>query len=535
MRSRALAFACTLACLTPLSPSLQAGETETAQTARWFENNRQRPPMMRNFLQRMPKGAELHSHLSGAVYAETYLKLAGEAGWCVDTGKLQFAAPPCGDGKVPAATLPSSSYGAMVDRLSTRNYELSGHTGHDQFFATFGNFGPISGLPTAFIPMVAEVADRAASQNILHMELMVTYQSSPVRKLGAGLPWTAEPDFAKRRQWLLDQGLMQLVAAGRQDIDKFDAAYNQAQGCGTSKARPGCSVSVRWLQQTTRTGTPEAVFAQLTYAYELAKADSRVVGLNLVAPEDDLVALRDYRLHMEIIGFLATIHPEVKVALHAGELTLGLVPPEHLRNHIRDAVFVAGARRIGHAVDIGYEDEAGKTLAAMKERGIAAEICLTSNDVILGVKGAAHPLPDYLAAGVPVVLASDDEGVSRIDLSNEYLRAAQTYRLDYRKLKQISRNSLEYSFLPGNSLWQDIHLGLPAAPCAKDTAGTNYASPGCFDYLKKNEKAAQQWRLEAAFDQFESLPDWDPANLRGSIYGPYSRTLGSGIGVVGMN
>ncbi len=136
---------------------------------------------------------------------------------------------------------------------------------------------------------------------------------------------------------------------------------------------------------------------------------------------------------------------------------------------------------------------------------------------------------------MPVVLAPYDGGGSLGDLSNEYLRAALTYRLDYRKLKQISRNSLEYSFLPGGSLWQDVPLALPAAPCAKDTTGAEYASPGCFDYLKKNEKAAQQWRLEAAFEQFERLPDWDPANLRGNLYGPASRTLGSGIGVVGLN
>ena len=515
MHPRAIALAFALACLAPLA--VLAGEADTAQTARWFETNRQRPPMLRNFLQRMPKGADLHSHLSGAVYAETWLKLAADAGWCVDTAKLQFVAPPCATGSVPAANLPSTTYGTMVDHLSTRNYKLSGHTGHDQFFATFGNFGAISGLPASFVTMLAEVANRAGSQNIQHLELMTTFQSDAVHKLGAALPWAAETDFGKRRQWLLDHGLSELVEAGRKDIDALTTDYNKAQGCGTAATKPGCVVNVRWLQQTTRTGAPEQVFAQLAYAFELARADKRVVGLNLVAPEDDRVALRDYRLHMEMLGFLSKLSPEVKVALHAGELTLGLVPPENLRNHIHDAVFVADAKRIGHAVDIGYEDDAEKTLAAMKERGVAAEICLTSNDVILGVKGDAHPLPDYLAAGVPVVLASDDEGVSRIDLSNEYLRAAQTYHLDYRKLKQISRNSLEYSFLPGASLWQDSNLALPAAACAKDVIGATTASPECLVFRSKSKKATQQWRLEAAFKQFESLPDWDPAHVRGPM------------------
>ncbi len=510
-------FIFVLALLLLAAAPARADEAETARTAHWFEQSRQSQPLLRNFLQRMPKGADLHSHLSGAVYAETYLKLAAEAGWCVDTAKLQFAAPPCREGDVPAANLPSTSYGAMVDHMSARNVEFSGHTGHDQFFATFATFGPISGLPGSTVPMMAEVADRAAGQNVQHLELMVTWQSGAVRKLGAVLPWSAEADFAKHRQWLLDHGLLDLVAAGRHDIDAFDATYQQAQGCGTATAAAGCAVDVRWLQQTTRTGPPEQVFAQLVYAFELAKADRRVVGINLVAPEDDPVALRDYLLQMEMVGFLSRQSPGVKVALHAGELNLGLVPPDQLRNHIREAVLVAGAKRIGHAVDIGFEDNAADTLKTMRERGVAAEICLTSNDVILNVKGTAHPFPTYLAAGVPVVLASDDEGVSRIDLSNEYLRAAQTYHLDYRKLKQLSRNSLEYSFLPGASLWQDGILGIPIAACAKDSIGAAKASQGCYTFLSKNEKASQQWHLETAFDQFEKLPEWNPALPHGQF------------------
>ena len=70
-----------------------------------------------------------------------------------------------------------------------------------------------------------------------------------------------------------------------------------------------------------------------------------MVGINLVAPEDDPVALRDYRLHMAMIGWLSRQMPDVNIALHAGELTQGLTPPETLRHHIADAVNVAGAKR----------------------------------------------------------------------------------------------------------------------------------------------------------------------------------------------
>jgi adenosine deaminase len=86
-------------------------------------------------------------------------------------------------------------------------------------------------------------------------------------------------------------------------------------------------------------------------------------------------------------------------------------------------------------------------LAEMRARSVAVEINLTSNDVILDVRGKDHPLPTYLAAGVPVVISTDDAGVSRIDLTNEYFRAARDYGLDYRTLKAIARNALIHSFL----------------------------------------------------------------------------------------
>jgi adenosine deaminase len=169
-----------------------------------------------------------------------------------------------------------------------------------------------------------------------------------------------------------------------------------------------------------------------------------VVALNFVQPEDALVARRDYTRHMGIIRFLAK---DVPVALHAGELWLGLVPPEDLTFHIRQAIEIGGARRIGHGVALAFEHDMDGLLAKMRTQPVAVEINLTSNDRILDVRGKDHPLPAYLAAGVPVVISTDDAGVSRIDLTNEYFRAVRDYGLGYRTLKVIARNALVYSFL----------------------------------------------------------------------------------------
>ena len=134
--------------------------------------------------------------------------------------------------------------------------------------------------------------------------------------------------------------------------------------------------------------------------------------------------------------------------MHAGELSLGLVPPEQLGLHVRKAIEIAGANRIGHATDVMYDANPFALLREMARRRIAVEISLSSSDLILGVRGSRHPLRQLLRAGVPVVLATDDEGVSRSDLTNEYQRAVEEHGLSYPQIKQISLNSIEHSFLP---------------------------------------------------------------------------------------
>jgi len=131
-------------------------------------------------------------------------------------------------------------------------------------------------------------------------------------------------------------------------------------------------------------------------------------------------------------------------------LALGLVPPEGLRFHIRESIERGGAERIGHGVAVMNEDDAVGLLREMAKKKVLVEICLTSNDVILGVSGDRHPLPVYMKYGVPVALATDDLGVSRSDMTHEYLRAVETYGLSYGELKKMARDSLEHSFLSGS-------------------------------------------------------------------------------------
>ncbi|MEB3254965.1 MAG: hypothetical protein VKJ05_01125, partial [Synechococcaceae cyanobacterium] len=497
------------------SPAPLVGRQAEAAVAAWLEANRNRPNALRAFVQRMPKGADLHSHLSGAVYAEHYLQWAAADGFCVDPATPSLVEPSaCGQSPkfFPAAALPEkvALYDRMVNLWSTRNLPFAGRSGHDQFFDAFAGFDAISSALARQDDMVAEVANRAASQHIFHLELMLTMKGSDVRKLGRSAGWNG--DFTQTRQRLQSLGLAELVAQGSENINTLNREVAATLGCGTPQAQPGCAVSVRYLQQTVRTKSPAEVFAQLLYAFELAKANPSVVGLNLVAPEDHPVALRDYTLQMRMLQYLKGQFPDVRVALHAGELTLGLVPPEALRFHIRQAVELAGASRIGHGVAVLYEEAPFQLLEEMRRRGVLVEICLTSNEVILNVANENHPFLEYKRSGVPMALASDDEGISRIDLSHEFQLAAQRYQLSYPDLKTLARNSLEYSFLPGASLWQAPTYQAKHPSCAADSPATQAVSAPCAAHLAGSERARAQWRLESNFAAFEALPTFQ---LRG--------------------
>jgi adenosine deaminase len=510
MRTHHTLLGIALMLMTSVAASAQEPTSEE-RAAAWFEAHRARPVMARMFLQRMPKGGDIHTHLSGAVYAESYIGWAAGAKLCANTTTgaiVECGAPPSEARPVAEALRDPGFYSLIVDGLSTRNLANQPQSGHDQFFDAFSKFRAATKDRSA--DMVAELARRAADQNILYLEIMLTIGGDALWTLAGHVQFDAG-DFAASRQRLVDAGLAETVKSGRAELDKLEQQIEAILGCGREPAPPACRVGRRYLQQASRTSEPNIVFAQLVYGFELARADRRVVGVNMVAPEDFYVARRDYSLHMRIVGWLTDLHGIVKTALHAGELTLGLVPPSDLRFHIREAVEVAKARRIGHGVDIAYERDAIQLLTEMKRRDVLVEICLTSNDVILGVRGSRHPFPEYLNAGVPVTLATDDEGVSRIDLTNEYLRAAETYGLSYRQLKQLSRNSLTYSFLAGDSLWRSPPDAQPVAACAGQPPD-RALSPACQSFLDASDKARTQWGLERAFHTFE-LTSW-PAETR---------------------
>jgi adenosine deaminase len=462
-------------------------------------------PMLRQLLQAMPKGGDLHNHLSGSVYAESYLRYAANDGLCIDSVKLsitQCLAPMPADPQaaaVAASTLfqpYSSLYGTMLDALSMRQFRPALESGHDHFFNTFGKFSAVSRSHVG--EMLTEDVSRLAGENVDYLETIFAPDFGRARELLKVV--TPDQSMTDMRAAMMASGLVPpIIAASRAVIDHAEDAMRTNLHCGTASAQPGCESTVRYLYELHRGVPLQQLFAEMVVGYELASADPRVVGLNPVMPEDSYISMHDFDAQMKMFAFFHQLYPKIHLTTHAGELVPGLVPPEGLRHHIRDSVVIAAAERIGHGVDVTYEDDAAKLLQLMAAREVAVEICLTSNDVILGVSGKAHPLNLYIASGVPVSLATDDPGVSRDDMTNEYMRAVQEHGLGYDMLKHLARNSLEYSFAEGASLWASKKYDGYAEPCADRAPRAD-----CEKFLAANTKARIEWRLEQRLRDFEA-------------------------------
>jgi adenosine deaminase len=505
--NKMIAVLALLMCIT--SASAQNSVSQATQraaedrTARYLESIRKSPPKQLAFFLSMPKGGDLHNHLSGSIYAESYILWGADKGLCVNTKTFVLATAPCDANAdlvaLKTALTNSLLYRQIIDASSMRNWQYSGKSGHDQFFDAFGKFSVGTYDQTG--RMLADAAARAARGRVLYLELMLTPDNGVSSRIAQDIVWES-PEATLNK--LRSANISEAVKGAIKNLQEAEAQKDKFLKCGEPEADPGCAVTIRYVSQVSRGSALNVVYAQMVTGFMLANEPaSKVVALNLVQPEDGFASMQNFSLHMQMLRFLRKQFPQARLSLHAGELAPGVVPPEGLSFHIRESVQVAGAERIGHGVDIMHETEPYALLKEMAQRSVLVEICLSSNDLILGVSGADHPLAVYLEHGVPVALATDDEGVARSEMSREFLRAAQDQGLGYGQIKTLARNSLTYSFAAGKSLWSDARNSTPVSQCAGDLATLKAGSESCRQFLEGNIKAQLQWKLEEQFREFE--------------------------------
>lgn len=452
------------------------------------------------FLRAFPKGGELHNHLGGSTPAEHLIAWAVEDGLCVDPAELAIRAGCSAEGLKPAAAFVAdeANRSALIDSLTVRKPGFRDRSGHDQFFTAFSRRGS---LPKRSGDALAEVLDGLARQNTFYSELMVSPQVVAARGLGARVGWKG--DVARTRAALSEAGIDKLVPAVSGDTDALLARARAVMKCDTSSPAPGCQVTVRFLVQAIRQGPPEQTMAQLQLGVAVVAADKRWVGLQLVAPEDHPDAIRHYDTHMAIVGELTDRGADTPVALHAGEVTLVIVSPDNLRDHVAKAVRVAGARRIGHGVGLPHEDGAEALAAEMARKGIAVEVNPISNRAILGIEPVDHPYRWFRQRGVPVTISTDDSGILRSDLTADYVLAVQT-GATYADLKAAARNAIAYSFLAGEGLWRDPNVYRKLVSACAGQLGAPEPKGACAALVGQSDKAREQWRHERLLKVFEA-------------------------------
>jgi adenosine deaminase len=440
------------------APAPSANEAATARHyAALIAGGEPKTAELTLFFSQMPKGGDLHHHYSGAIYAETYVDWLDKQGWCVNrqTFKIETdkavvdaerAKPPAARNCLSTAEVyaDDAAWRELLQRWSSKDFN-----NHDtlqappdrQFFQTFGYFGPVSSVN--FHDGLVELKERAVRENVSYIETMFKMS-----------PFVANPDF-DAQAWKNAHDDAAFTAQMRSWMKTLDgdARFNAAIADFTAKIDDAAAgidderFTMRYQTYVLRLLGPSQVFSSMLAGFKAAQKDPKIVGVNIVGQESQMVSMRDYALHMQMFRFLKSVYPTVKVALHAGELALGDVPPEDLGYHIDQAVNVAGANRIGHGVDLAHENNVIGLMKTMRDRDIPVEINLTSNAFINGVKGENHPITLIRHYGVPYVISTDDAGVTRHNLANEYVLFASRYKPGYAEVKKAAYSSIRYSFL----------------------------------------------------------------------------------------
>ncbi|MDE0419663.1 MAG: hypothetical protein OXK76_02085 [Gammaproteobacteria bacterium] len=413
-----------------------------------FELAKRTEPELVAFLRRFPKGADLHNHAGGAVYSDYVIDAARAKGLRYDPRLRGFTVSE-EDHTVSLDQLESDAamLKAFFETVSMRGWYPNTGDGHHHFFQTFSRLGSAR---RSEAQVLAEIVRRNRYQHVNYVELMMN--AAPSATWGRFFEVFNEFDvddlpgsLAPFEPLIEDPSIRRSFSAY---IDELEAEVSRELGLSPALGEKESDIAVGYIGSLLRTGPTERFFRMAVVVFTAMEADDRVVGLNIVAPEDHPASRRQFDHQMKILGFLWERFDKPAITLHAGELTLRYAPVASMWDRIRRSIDEGHARRIGHGISIAWERDVVGLLEQMAQDEVLVEINLTSNESILGVRDDAHPFELYRRAGVPVCLTTDDEGVSRSNLTMEYVKAVQRYDLGYEDIKTISRDCLAHSFLP---------------------------------------------------------------------------------------
>jgi adenosine deaminase len=476
-----------------------------APAAQHFELAKRSRPELIAFLRAMPKGADLHAHLDGSTFSEYVLQSAHEYRRNYDLTTHMFTDGLPDQSVIHAGDLRSSlvELSDFRDHFSLRGWHPGTANGRDHFFSVFQR---IASSGRSEQEILAEVLRRNALQNVQHLESIAPVVPGPLRdavsdRLTAFDIADLESAYQQISDILQDQIFAGTISTRLDEWEQYaEATLNEDNSLPIGSPRP----SVRYIPYVFRLGSLRDFFISAAAAMAAVNVDPRVVALTLVGPEDLPDANDLFKPQMKILDFLWRKMGQPSITLHAGELALKDATIFDMHDRIRTSITVGHARRIGHGVSIAWEYDAAGLLAQMAKEKTLVEICLTSNEVILGIAGNEHPFEMYRRAGVPLSLATDDEGISRSPLTMEFVKAVERYDLQYADIKELARNSLEYAFLGGDSLFIDGNFE-KLHPEFKGIWRSDWeATESARLLMEESERLSKQVLLERSFVTFEA-------------------------------
>lgn len=381
----------------------------------------------------MPKGGDLHNHLSGAAFPEWWYELAlaqESRGYqyytkvrinnCREYGGNEFAWQPY---YLMFANIMEISYEQLSDcekaeykRLDQLDEEEKAawlnsikldkaHEGREEFFQThWQRLNALLFNPWIQAGILAKNVEAFGKEGVSYLELQVDVRGAV---LADGTQMSSNEVAAILRERLRQK-------------DMLDTG-----------------VTVRFQLSLLRF-TPNAE-EQLRDIYKYVHDNNDLfVAVNMVGREDNDKG--HPRRFLSTLRELRQQYGGVKLSIHAGEV-------DEPNAHVSETLLL-GADRIGHGLNLITDDD---TMRLMRHGPYLVEINLISNLLLGYIQDySQHPFPEYLRTGIPVALSTDDRGMWDSTMTDEFFVATTEFNLSWDEIKLLSRNSLAHAFVaPG--------------------------------------------------------------------------------------
>jgi len=419
-----------------LGTGLCYGFAPQAGDANWFEDIKERAKNSGNkadlyrVLYYMPKGGDLHNHLSGAGYSQWWYELAlnaEEKGYLYYT-KIQIT--DCSASK--DKTIYSKHYNLLFRNISENEYNQLNDCVKQQYkeLKNLNKQEKIDWLNSIRLDEASEGQEEFFER---HWQRLNAINNNP---------WLKAEILFKNMQAFAEEKISYIeFQISLEEFEKPDGSYFTEDEVAVifrnrllQDDAKNTGVIVRFQMDFLRY-LPSAVdLLRTSYKFVHDNRDLWV-GVNMVGREDNE--------NGHPLRFLKAMHElknqysGVRLSIHAGE-------SKQKNFNVRDTLLL-GAERIGHGLNLIYDIE---TMDRMRQGPYLIEINLISNILLNYVDSfQQHPFAKYLRSGIPVALSTDDRGMWDSTMTDEFFVAVTEFDLSWDEIKLLSRNSLNYAFL----------------------------------------------------------------------------------------